>query len=139
MPNVIQPEVDGPLKVTGDIEIVAAGGALLKHATEAWLCRCGRSQDKPFCDGSHRQSAFHDPARVGAYQPKAPDPGAPGVRLRITVKANGPLRCSGDMRICDAQGAAEWIGAQASLCRCGASKNKPFCDGSHRETGFIAE
>jgi len=137
--NVIQPQVDGPLKVTGDIEIVAADGAVLKRMVEARLCRCGRSAAKPFCDGSHTKAGFRDDVRVGAYQPKALDPGAPGARLCITLKPNGPLRCFGEMQLCDSKGAAAWIGGQASLCRCGGSKNKPFCDGTHKDIGFAAE
>jgi len=41
--NVIQPQINGPLKVSGHIEIVAADGTVLKRTTEAWLCRCGKS------------------------------------------------------------------------------------------------
>ena len=137
--NVIQPQINGPLKVSGDIEIVSADGTVLKRMTEAWLCRCGRSAAKPFCDGSHTKAGYRDEVCVGAYQPKALDPGAPGARLRITLKPNGPLRCFGEMQLADSKGAAAWIGGQASLCRCGGSKNKPFCDGTHRNIGFAAE
>ena len=80
--NVIQPQINGPLKVSGDIEIVSADGTVLKRMTEAWLCRCGRSAAKPFCDGSHTKAGYRDEVCVGAYQPKALDPGAPGARLR---------------------------------------------------------
>jgi len=136
--NVIQPQVNGPLKVTGDIEVVAADGTVLKRMTEAWLCRCGNSANKPFCDSSHKKAGFRDDVRVGAYQPKVLDPGVPGTRLRITLRPNGPLRCFGEMQITDTSGSAAWIGAQASLCRCGGSKNKPFCDSTHKEIGFTA-
>lgn len=135
----LEPQPDGPLKVTGDIEIVAADGTVLKRMAEAWLCRCGQSAAKPFCDGSHKRAGFQDAARVGAYQPKTVDPGAQGTTLRVTPKTNGPLRCFGEMQLCDSKGAAAWIGGQASLCRCGGSKNKPFCDGTHRDIGFAAE
>ena len=138
--NVIQPQINGPLKVSGDIEVVAADGKVLKRMTEAWLCRCGKSANKPFCDSSHKAAGFRDPVAVSPeYQPKALDPGAPGAQLRITLKPNGPLRCFGEMQIADSKGAAAWIGGQASLCRCGGSKNKPFCDGTHRDIGFAAE
>jgi CDGSH-type Zn-finger protein len=138
--NVIQPQINGPLKVSGDIEIVSADGTVLKRVTEAWLCRCGRSANKPFCDSSHKAADFRDPVAVSPeYQPKALDPGAPGAQLRITLKPNGPLRCFGEMQLADRRGAAAWIGGQASLCRCGGSKNKPFCDGTHKDIGFAAE
>ncbi|MFB3829531.1 MAG: CDGSH iron-sulfur domain-containing protein [Bryobacteraceae bacterium] len=53
---------------------------------------------------------------------------------RITVSNNGPLRIEGEFEICDAQGNRFGLGERAaiSLCRCGQSGNKPFCDGSHR-------
>ncbi|MGQ0579287.1 MAG: CDGSH iron-sulfur domain-containing protein [Betaproteobacteria bacterium] len=136
--NTIQPQVDGPLKVTGDIEIVTADGVVLGRMAEALLCRCGQSSAKPFCDRSHIEAGFRDDVRVGTYQPKRLDPGTPGPRLRITPKPNGSLRCFGEMQICDGKGTAAWTGGQASLCRCGGSKNKPFCDGTHREIGFTA-
>ena len=140
MPNVVQPQVDGPLKVEGEIEILAADGTLLRKAVQVWLCRCGKSANKPFCDSAHKAACFRDPVAVSSeYQPKALDPGAPGTQLRITLKTNGPLRCFGEMQIADSKGAAAWIGGQASLCRCGGSKNKPFCDGTHRDIGFAAD
>ena len=140
MPNVVQPQIDGPLKVEGEIEILAADGTPLRKAVQVLLCRCGKSANKPFCDGSHKAAGFRDPVAVSPeYQPKALDPGAPGAQLRITLKPNGPLRCFGEMQLFDSKGAAAWIGGQASLCRCGSSKNKPFCDGTHRDIGFAAE
>lgn len=139
MSSVIQPQRDGPLKVEGEIEIVDADGSLLKKTARDWLCRCGGSANKPFCDSSHRKSGFADAGDVAeTYLPKTLDPGEPGPGLRITLKTNGPLRCFGDMQIRDAQGTARWSGTQAALCRCGQSRNKPFCDGSHRDCGFEA-
>lgn len=139
MPNLIQPQVDGPLKVEGEIEILAADGSVLKQAAQVWLCRCGKSANKPFCDSSHKAAGFRDACAVSpAYQVKALEPGTPGAGLRLTLKRGGPLRCFGDMQIRDASGAVAWSGSQAALCRCGASNNKPFCDGTHREIGFVA-
>jgi CDGSH-type Zn-finger protein len=139
MPNVLQPQVNGPLKVEGEIEIFAADGALLRKGARFWLCRCGQSATKPFCDSAHKKNAFSDRAHVRAdYAPKSLDPGTPGASLRMTVRAGGPIRCFGDMHIEDGAGKPAWSGTQASLCRCGGSKNKPFCDGSHREIGFEA-
>jgi len=56
----------------------------------------------------------------------------PPVNLIRTLEA-GPYTFRGDLRI-----DGEPIGFRATLCRCGASKNKPFCDGSHHEIGFSA-
>jgi CDGSH-type Zn-finger protein len=56
---------------------------------------------------------------------------------KITPLNNGPLRIEGDFTILDATGKAFGLGGRTalSLCRCGQSANKPFCDGSHRQ-GF---
>ncbi len=54
----------------------------------------------------------------------------------ITVRDNGSYRVSGSVRLVDAEGNAFEVEETFSLCRCGASKNKPFCDGSHKEIGF---
>ena len=139
MPNVIQPQLDGPLKVEGEIEILAADGSPLKKAAQVWLCRCGKSATKPYCDSSHKAAGFRDACAVSpTYRPKVLEPGTPGAGLRVTPKADGPLRCFGEMQIRNASGAIVWNGSQAALCRCGASNNKPFCDGTHREIGFVA-
>ena len=56
----------------------------------------------------------------------------------IVCNKNGPLRVSGSFVIRDAQGNAfDLSGREAiSLCRCGHSSNKPFCDGTHNRVGF---
>lgn len=53
---------------------------------------------------------------------------------KITVLSNGSLKIEGDFEITDKNGTAYNLqGREAvSLCRCGHSKNKPFCDGSHK-------
>jgi CDGSH-type Zn-finger protein len=60
---------------------------------------------------------------------------------KITPNNNGPLRVEGDFEICDPAGAKYDLRGRTiiSLCRCGNSKNKPFCDGSHRAAGFVSE
>ncbi len=57
---------------------------------------------------------------------------------RITVRLNGPLRVEGEFKIYDPEGNAFDLGGATavSLCRCGHSENKPFCDGSHKRVGF---
>lgn len=54
-------EADGPLFVDGPIRIVAADGTVIMEMDRTWLCRCGHSAKKPFCDGSHRRNGFSDP------------------------------------------------------------------------------
>lgn len=54
---------------------------------------------------------------------------------KITVNNNGSLRLEGDFEIVDKNGTPYGLGGREviSICRCGLSKNKPFCDGAHRE------
>ncbi|KGP74424.1 CDGSH iron-sulfur domain-containing protein [Pontibacillus yanchengensis] len=51
---------------------------------------------------------------------------------KIQVKDNGSLFISGDFEIVDAEGNTFQTKKVCSLCRCGFSANKPFCDGSHK-------
>jgi CDGSH-type Zn-finger protein len=63
--------------------------------------------------------------------------------LTIRCRANGPLILEGGpVTILDHQGQAFVLPTEKpaiALCRCGHSVNKPFCDGSHRTCGFVAE
>lgn len=56
----------GPLYVCGGIAVVSAGGAAYEVRNRVTLCRCGVSQNKPFCDGSHIDAAFADGLTGGA-------------------------------------------------------------------------
>ena len=58
---------------------------------------------------------------------------------KVSVFSNGPIRIEGDFEILDATGAAFGLAGRTtiSLCRCGQSANKPFCDGAHARTGFM--
>jgi CDGSH-type Zn-finger protein len=60
---------------------------------------------------------------------------------KITVKNNGSLRVEGDFELFDLSGKKFDLNGRTtvSLCRCGHSKDKPFCDSSHREVGFQSE
>jgi CDGSH-type Zn-finger protein len=57
---------------------------------------------------------------------------------KITVMNNGSLRIEGDFEIVDAEGRPFGLAGRTkvSLCRCGLSANKPFCDSSHKHHGF---
>ena len=57
---------------------------------------------------------------------------------KITVLNDGPIRIEGDFSIHDPQDREFGLAGRTliSLCRCGHSENKPFCDGSHARTGF---
>ena len=54
----IAPQKDGPLKVSGNLEVVSGTGRTVNRTSEAFFCRCGHSRNKPYCDGSHRKADF---------------------------------------------------------------------------------
>ncbi|MCH7565886.1 MAG: CDGSH iron-sulfur domain-containing protein [Gemmatimonadetes bacterium] len=58
--------------------------------------------------------------------------------LQITIRENGSLRIDEAIPLVDHEGNVITTpeGKPYSLCRCGGSSNKPFCDGSHRTNGF---
>ncbi|HSH80946.1 MAG TPA: Rieske 2Fe-2S domain-containing protein [Herpetosiphonaceae bacterium] len=55
---IITPTDNGPLQVQGSFKIVQPSGQALETGEETWLCRCGASQTKPFCDGTHSHVGF---------------------------------------------------------------------------------
>jgi CDGSH-type Zn-finger protein/uncharacterized Fe-S cluster protein YjdI len=57
-PLEIEPELDGPLQVRGNLEITSGTGHRIACVTQARLCRCGGSATKPFCDGTHARIGF---------------------------------------------------------------------------------
>lgn len=121
---------DGPLELDGALMI--AGRA----ATQARLCRCGHSQNKPYCDGSHVDAGFVADGEVPPIDEPQVDP-AP-CRLRVQPMADGPLVLHGPVTVCSAGGRVITRCQGATLCRCGQSQNKPFCDGMHTTAGFSA-
>jgi CDGSH-type Zn-finger protein/uncharacterized Fe-S cluster protein YjdI len=57
----VDPQIDGPLKVSGNLEIMSGTGRVVARTTATWLCRCGQSNNKPFCDGTHKKIGFKAP------------------------------------------------------------------------------
>jgi CDGSH-type Zn-finger protein len=64
------------------------------------------------------------------------DPIEPDLPQSVAVVRDGPLWVRGGVRVVGADGAAYETRNRVTLCRCGASTNKPFCDGTHKEIGF---
>lgn len=186
---------NGPYLVEGEPDLRNSRGEALKTEAKTFLCRCGGSANKPYCDGTHRKNGFSDarigglPDKVDTYKGRAvtlhdnrsicahaglctdrlaavfkygsepwidPD-GAPVEAIIEAVRRcpSGALSYSIDGRTEDAPSVQEGItvtkdGPYAvsgiglsgvereryTLCRCGASKNKPFCDGSHWDAKF---
>jgi CDGSH-type Zn-finger protein len=51
----ITPTENGPYEVAGEVTITAPDGTILRETAKSYLCRCGHSANKPFCDGTHRR------------------------------------------------------------------------------------
>ena len=133
--NTITPEVNGPLYVSGNTLIQTEAGELVYRDTRLALCRCGASENKPFCDRSHLRIEFQDAGKIEVKQAKT-ETVAQGGLLTIAPLPNGSLRLRGSFEIRSADGQMRFLGTKALLCRCGASGNKPFCDSTHKKIGF---
>jgi CDGSH-type Zn-finger protein/uncharacterized Fe-S cluster protein YjdI len=133
--NIITLWTDGPLQFNGELNINGAT-VDLSGETRATLCRCGASHNKPFCDNSHKEIGFT--AQVNDAQPVSMEM-ASGGTLNIKALPDGPLQIVGNLEIQDEAGNTLFTGTKTALCRCGGSANKPFCDGTHTTTQFIAE
>lgn len=128
--NTIRVRENGPLACHGEMSIDGAA------ALRATLCRCGRSANKPYCDGSHAGAftASGEPA-TKTSQPLATRNGA----VSIVGAENGPLLVTGSIEIVSGTGRTIDRCGKAALCRCGGSANKPFCDGTHKTNGFTTK
>lgn len=186
-----------------DTQLVGSDANKIEIPRVCSLCRCGESDAKPLCDGSHAQVGFlgeredsdkqaleyyrgkeitivydrylcmgagycgeleavfgtHDApiyepdaapvAEIIATIRKCPS-GALSYILQdehlkdyydetlIAVEKDGPYHCRGDITVIDDQDSDLLLpdADHFTLCRCGSSKKKPFCDGSHEEKGF---
>jgi len=201
-PVTIVPIEDGPLVVTGLTQCLRDSGERVAIDGTAYLCRCGQSRDKPFCDGSHNQAGFstasttgraHGPdrqyagdkltvldnrsvcAHTGFCTEFAPRVFAQGRKPWISPDASSPSHVMRTVELCPSGALALAIEARRArfrtgdraelhvlrdgpycvigpavlegplqpidntrftLCRCGGSAKKPFCDGSHHGRGF---
>ncbi|MCH8961853.1 MAG: CDGSH iron-sulfur domain-containing protein [Bacteroidetes bacterium] len=133
--NTVTIDPDGPLYLHGNIEITLPDGSVHTD-TRVALCRCGATQNRPFCDNSHAKIEFKDPGRFQRVQVR-PQKDAAGGPLKVRLSHNGPLLIQGPLELV---GSEERVrGGQVVLCRCGGSANKPFCDGTHNKIGFTSE
>lgn len=130
--NTVTVIYQGPYYLKGDLAIEQSPDDMPGTEFLAALCRCGLSKNKPFYDNSH-DGQFKDYGAVG-------ETGEPlmemGGKLNITPLKDGPLLLKGNVTIKAGSGRTAWQGDKVALCRCGASKNKPFCDGTHNSIGF---
>ncbi len=135
---------DGPLYLRGKVVIDGGEHAAMAEYARLALCRCGASSNKPFCDGSHTRIGFKDcgtcpeaRAALGATAVDAARAASPAAEsARMQPVPAGPMRVAGRIEFRTADGNTFVAGDPVWLCRCGASANKPFCDGSHQRVGF---
>lgn len=126
----------GPYYLRGDLEIEGAADDMEGVKFRAALCRCGQSKNKPFCDNTHEETGFADRGAIGTTGPGLE---ASGGKLEVKPLKNGPLKVTGNLVMISAGGVRTWSGTKAFLCRCGESKTRPFCDGTHNKVGFEAD
>jgi CDGSH-type Zn-finger protein/uncharacterized Fe-S cluster protein YjdI len=125
----------GPIYVRARVTVPGGEHATLVEYTRVALCRCGASANKPYCDGSHKRTAFAD---EGACPNRPPSVAGPAVgEVKVHPIPNGPLMVEGKIEFRAADGST-FTTEKVWLCRCGGSANKPLCDGSHKRNGFTA-
>jgi CDGSH-type Zn-finger protein len=214
----IEIEENGPYRVSGGVPIARTAQVETEYGEPVgWvpdeyladpgdaykLCRCGRSADKPFCDGSHEREEwdgeetaprstiserrYEFPAGEGTVSfdlatcehagfcgdrftnwrrlaREADDPAVrerlmqmvrlcpsgaleiqpeaggeqlePALPVSVGVVRDGPLWVRGRVPVTSADGETYEVRNRVTLCRCGHSETKPFCDGSHKHVGF---
>lgn len=130
--NTVRIRENGPLAFRAEIAI---DGTVQGYRLT--LCRCGASAHKPYCDGSHSAAGFAASGEVAVAEskPLAQRAGA----LRIELTRDGPLHVTGNLEVVTGTGRTVNRVTETWLCRCGHSKKKPYCDGSHRAAGFRSD
>ena len=138
--NTMRVEPNGPLYVRGNIEIIRddGEGTQQQRDTRVALCRCGASQNKPFCDNSHRDTQFVDAAQIDTTAEAVGEVIATTGKLTITPLKDGCYQFMGAIAVYDSVGQVVYRD-ESYFCRCGHSHNKPFCDSTHETIGFKAD
>lgn len=127
--NTVRVRENGPLAFHAPLAIDGDDAGL-----RATLCRCGASAHKPYCDGSHAAAGFTASGEIAARDstPLAQRDGP----LVVEPVMDGPLHVRGNLEVVTGTGKTVNRVAETWLCRCGHSRNKPYCDGSHKAAGF---
>ncbi len=122
----------GPLQLTGNITLVHEDGRV-QYANHLSLCRCGHSRSKPVCDEQHVEMEFLNSGKI--FEVSEITASSRPSKITISCIKDGPITFRGPMRLHNQFG-QECVKMRGSLCRCGQSASKPFCDGSHSRVGF---
>jgi len=130
--NTLHIRENGPCSLKAEIQMDGE-----EAQTRLTLCRCGASKNKPYCDGSHSDAGFtatgEPPVMVSEPLEQRDGP------VKVSAIKDGPLMVEGNLEICTGTGQTINRTRQVMLCRCGASNNKPYCDGSHMQAGFKSD
>lgn len=129
--NTLHIRENGPYALSAEIEF--NGQELGSRLT---LCRCGASANKPYCDGSHSAINFQATGEPATKESDVLE--QRNGQLKISPQTDGPLMLEGNLEICSGTGRTINRVQKTFLCRCGASANKPYCDGSHAKIDFKA-
>ncbi|MFO0761738.1 MAG: CDGSH iron-sulfur domain-containing protein [Byssovorax sp.] len=130
--NLARVRENGPIALHGELQIEGQ-----EPRFRATLCRCGASKNKPFCDGAHAAIGFQATGEppTAESQPLAARSGP----LVVKPLRNGPVLVTGNVEVVSGTGRTVHRTQKMALCRCGASANKPYCDGSHARVGFSSD
>ena len=129
---------NGPLYFEGNLTLTLPDGSALRE-TRAALCRCGSSQNKPFCDNTHLETKFSDPGGLDVQRGGSGKAEDKGGELEVRSAPNGPLLLQGPVTIKSADGICQTDTARCALCRCGGSqRTNPFAMGTHGRINFRA-
>lgn len=131
--NTLHIRENGPYALRAEIQMEGEPGT----TTRLTLCRCGASKNKPYCDGSHAEVPFIATGEVEVKASEALESRS-GV-VRVEPAKDGPLFLYGNLEVCAGTGHTVNRAQEVHLCRCGHSKNKPYCDGTHKVIGFTSE
>lgn len=83
-----------------------------------------------------KEQINHCPSGALSFELEGENDAMPETSVRIVVKKNGPILAHGSLRVEYPEGRVEHKEKITAFCRCGASENKPFCDGSHNKVDF---
>jgi CDGSH-type Zn-finger protein len=132
---------EGPAHSLTDVEALCAGARFCDPHGQVWN-QVERTQDPQVRANFIRQVGNCPSGRLVAFERGSDTPLEPKLPKSIGVtedpsqKVSGPLWLRGGIPVTSADGFAYEVRNRVTLCRCGASANKPFCDGSHLKIGF---
>ena len=133
--------IEGPAMALSDAESLCAGAGFCDPNGSVWK-QVERTDDAGVRATFVRQVHHCPSGRLVAWERSRGEPSEPRLSISIGVighpyeGVSGPLWLRGGIPVISADGFAYEVRNRVTLCRCGASKNKPFCDGSHYAVKF---